>query len=146
MNYKSILNTFKLTFRYQIILFINFVVTFAVFPGVVASVESLKKGHNSLFYDKIFVSIMCFLVFNICDFFGRSLCEFLNWPKTTSIFFTIFCCLRVILIPLFLMCNIQPHASYLPNIFGDYEYLAFMILFSVSNGYFVTKIMIYAPR
>jgi equilibrative nucleoside transporter 1/2/3 len=144
MTLKSILNIFKLTTRYQILLFYNFVVTFVMFPGIVASVVSLH--HGSIFYDKIFVSIMCFLVFNVGDFFGRTLCEYLNWPLVTSKFFTLLCLLRAVFIPLFLICNIQPHISYMPNIFGDYWFMGFMFVFSITNGYFVTKIMIYAPR
>ena len=144
MDLKSILNTFKLTIRCQLLIFYNFVVTFAMFPGVVASVVSIH--HGSMFYDKIFVSIMCFLVFNVGDFIGRTLCEFLSWPKVTSRFFTLFCLLRTLFIPAFLMCNIQPHVKFLPNIFSDFWYLTFMLMFSISNGYFITKLMIFTPR
>jgi hypothetical protein len=127
MTLKSILSVFKLTIRNQMLLFYNFVVTFAVFPGVVASVVSVH--HGTIFYDKIFVSIMCFLVFNVGDFIGRTLCEFVSWPKVESKFFVLICFARTIFIPLFLMCNIQPHVKFLPNLFSDYYYLGFMLLF-----------------
>ena len=146
MTVKSIIRTTRLTLRYQILLVYNFTVTFVVFPGVVASVKSVKSDTGSVFYDKYYISVFCFLVFNIGDFIGRTLCELLSQPKVESSIFTILCLLRTLLIPLFLMCNVQPHMSHMPNIFGDYAYLGFMLLLSLTNGYFVTKIMIYAPR
>ncbi|NXY92410.1 S29A1 protein, partial [Alcedo cyanopectus] len=54
--------------------------------------------------------------------------------------------LRVIFIPLFMLCNVQPR-DYLPVIFShDAWYIIFMIIFSVSNGYLASLCMCFGPK
>lgn len=54
--------------------------------------------------------------------------------------------LRVVFIPLFMLCNLQSHV-YLPTIFQhDGWYIGFMILFSVSNGYLASLCMCFGPK
>lgn len=54
--------------------------------------------------------------------------------------------LRLLLIPLLLLCNI-PQRSYLPVLFHqDAWFILFMVVLSLSNGYFVSLSMCLAPK
>uniref|UniRef100_A0A8D0GL52 Solute carrier family 29 member 2 n=1 Tax=Sphenodon punctatus TaxID=8508 RepID=A0A8D0GL52_SPHPU len=54
--------------------------------------------------------------------------------------------LRVVLIPLLLLCNV-PERAYLPVLFHqDAWFILFMVVFSLSNGYFVSLTMCLAPK
>ncbi|ETE64919.1 Equilibrative nucleoside transporter 1, partial [Ophiophagus hannah] len=54
--------------------------------------------------------------------------------------------IRLIFIPLFMLCNVQPR-NYLPVIFAhDAWYLIFMPLFSISNGYLASLCMCFGPK
>lgn len=54
--------------------------------------------------------------------------------------------LRVIFVPLFMLCNVKPR-SYLPVLFAhDAWYIIFMILFSFSNGYLASLCMCFGPK
>ncbi|KAH0622602.1 hypothetical protein JD844_025034 [Phrynosoma platyrhinos] len=53
---------------------------------------------------------------------------------------------RVVFIPLFMLCNVQPRSN-LPVIFGhDAWYIIFMIFFSISNGYLASLCMCFGPK
>lgn len=55
-------------------------------------------------------------------------------------------CLRVLFIPLFMLCHV-PEKSRLPDLFSqDAYFITFMLLFAVSNGYLVSLTMCLAPR
>ena len=54
--------------------------------------------------------------------------------------------LRLGFIPLFLLCNAQPRGS-LPVVFTeDWQYVIFIVLMGLSNGYLGTLCFIYAPQ
>ncbi|XP_020938462.1 equilibrative nucleoside transporter 2 isoform X6 [Sus scrofa] len=55
-------------------------------------------------------------------------------------------CLRVLFVPLFMLCHV-PERSRLPILFPqDAYFVTFMLLFAVSNGYLVSLTMCLAPR
>lgn len=57
-----------------------------------------------------------------------------------------FAIVRVVFVPLFLLCNVQPR-SHLPVVFtNDIAPIIFMWLFAMSNGYLGTLCMMYGPR
>lgn len=54
--------------------------------------------------------------------------------------------LRLVFVPLFMLCNVQPR-HYLPVLFAhDAWYIIFMIFFSFSNGYLASLCMCFGPK
>uniref|UniRef100_A0A8V0ZA14 Solute carrier family 29 member 1 (Augustine blood group) n=1 Tax=Gallus gallus TaxID=9031 RepID=A0A8V0ZA14_CHICK len=93
-----------------------------------------------------FVSVSCFLIFNVFDWMGRSLTALFTWPGKDSCLLPVMVVLRVIFIPLFMLCNVQPR-NHLPVIFShDAWYIIFMIFFSISNGYLASLCMCFGPK
>uniref|UniRef100_A0A3Q2PWD5 Solute carrier family 29 member 1a n=1 Tax=Fundulus heteroclitus TaxID=8078 RepID=A0A3Q2PWD5_FUNHE len=93
-----------------------------------------------------FIPVSCFLLFNVMDWAGRSLTAVCMWPGKNSIGLPVLCGLRVIFIPLFMLCNVQPRDNFAVVFSHDAWYIIFMILFSFSNGYLASLCMCYGPK
>ncbi|KAF1593896.1 Equilibrative nucleoside transporter 1, partial [Eudyptes moseleyi] len=121
-----------------------FTVTIGVFPSVTAKVSTvLGEGNRWGLY---FIPVSCFLLFNVFDWTGRSLTALFTWPGKDSCLLPVMVALRVIFIPLFMLCNVQPR-DYLPVVFShDAWYIIFMIFFSISNGYLASLCMCFGPK
>lgn len=120
-----------------------FTVTLSVFPAITAMVTS-SAGPGK--WSQFFNPICCFLLFNIMDWLGRSLTSYFLWPDQDSRLLPLLVCLRVLFIPLFMLCHV-PEKSRLPDLFSqDAYFITFMLLFAVSNGYLVSLTMCLAPR
>uniref|UniRef100_A0A4W4H3I2 Solute carrier family 29 member 1a n=1 Tax=Electrophorus electricus TaxID=8005 RepID=A0A4W4H3I2_ELEEL len=115
--------------------------TFAAFSMICA----LATG--SELQDKIyFIPVACFLLFNVMDWAGRSLTAVCMWPGKDSIWLPGLVIARVVFIPLFILCNVQPRNN-LPVLFDhDAWYIIFMIVFSFSNGYLASLCMCFGPK
>uniref|UniRef100_A0A8D2Q5N9 Solute carrier family 29 member 2 n=1 Tax=Varanus komodoensis TaxID=61221 RepID=A0A8D2Q5N9_VARKO len=112
-----------------------FSITLSVFPAITASVST-----------KFFTPVCCFLLFNIMDWLGRSATSYFSWPEKHLRLLPGVVGLRLFLVPLFLFCNVSPRAS-LPLLFRqDAWFVLFMLVFSLSNGYFVSLSMCLAPK
>ncbi|XP_049470810.1 equilibrative nucleoside transporter 2 [Panthera uncia] len=95
---------------------------------------------------QFFNPICCFLLFNIMDWVGRSLTSYFLWPDEDSRLLPLLVCLRVLFVPLFMLCHV-PERSRLPVLFPqDAYFITFMLLFAVSNGYLMSLTMCLAPR
>ncbi|XP_032345797.1 equilibrative nucleoside transporter 2 isoform X5 [Camelus ferus] len=118
-------------------------VTLSVFPAITAMVtSSTSPGKWSQFFNPI----CCFLLFNIMDCLGRSLTSYFLWPDEDSRLLPLLVCLRILFVPLFMLCHV-PERSRLPILFPqDAYFITFMLLFAVSNGYLVSLTMCLAPR
>uniref|UniRef100_A0A672KUR6 Equilibrative nucleoside transporter 1-like n=1 Tax=Sinocyclocheilus grahami TaxID=75366 RepID=A0A672KUR6_SINGR len=67
-------------------------------------------------------------------------------PGKDSIWLPILVIARLVFVPLFMLCNVQPR-HYLPEVFShDAWYIVFMILFSFSNGYLASLCMCFGPK
>uniref|UniRef100_A0AAQ5YCI8 Solute carrier family 29 member 1a n=1 Tax=Amphiprion ocellaris TaxID=80972 RepID=A0AAQ5YCI8_AMPOC len=96
--------------------------------------------------DTYFIPVSCFLLFNLMDWAGRSLTAVCMWPGKDSIWLPVLVGLRVVFIPLFMLCNVQPR-HLLPVWFHhDAWYIVFMIFFSFSNGYLASLCMCFGPK
>ena len=97
-----------------------------------------------------FVTVCCFLLFNIGDFLGRCLASWIKMPGSGPIgrsILLISALSRVVFIPLFMYCNAAPSQRHLPIVFhSDADYIMFMVFFSVSNGYLGNLCMILGPK
>jgi len=55
--------------------------------------------------------------------------------------------LRAVFIPFFMFCNFKPEKRTLPVLFGnDYVYCVGGLLMALTNGYFSSLSMMFAPR
>ncbi|MBN3309234.1 S29A1 protein, partial [Amia calva] len=121
-----------------------FTVTIGIFPAVTADVKSTIAGDSS--WKMYFIPVSCFLLFNLCDWAGRSLTAVCMWPGKDSKLLPIMVVSRVVFVPLFMLCNVQPRI-YLPTLFHhDVWYIIFMIFFASSNGYLVSLCMCFGPK
>ncbi|KAK9964934.1 hypothetical protein ABG768_006061 [Culter alburnus] len=121
-----------------------FAVTIGTFPAVTVDVKSTIAERGS--WEKYFIPVSCFLLFNMMDWAGRSLTAVCMWPGKDSIWLPVLVIARVVFIPLFILCNVQPR-NYLPVLFShDAWYIIFMILFSFSNGYLASLCMCFGPK
>ncbi|KAF4071445.1 hypothetical protein AMELA_G00273360 [Ameiurus melas] len=119
-----------------------FTVTLSVFPAVTVDVKTVYEGK----WENYFIPVCCFLLFNVMDWFGRSITSRVRWPSKESRLFPALVVSRVIFIPLLMLCNVQER-QFMPVVFGnDWSFAIIMVFFSVSSGYCVCLSMSYAPQ
>ncbi|XP_018595754.1 equilibrative nucleoside transporter 1a isoform X2 [Scleropages formosus] len=119
-----------------------FTITIGVFPAVTVDAQSTVATDRATY----FIPVSCFLVFNLMDWAGRSLTALCMWPGKDSILLPILVLVRLIFVPLFMLCNIKPR-EYLPVVFeNDGWYIFFMVLFAFSNGYLASLCMCFGPK
>jgi len=134
---------------YGIAVLFTFLVTLGCFPAIAVRVRStVDKG---LWPEKFFIPVSCFLLFNIGDYTGRFLAGFIQWPKPSklgAVLTLTFSLLRVVFIPLFVLCNAIPDKRTLTPVLieSDTAYIIIMTLFSVTNGYLGSICMMCAPQ
>ncbi|MED6269373.1 hypothetical protein AMECASPLE_035844 [Ameca splendens] len=122
----------------------TFTVTIGTFPAITADTQSTLAEGGS--WEVYFIPVSCFLLFNLCDWTGRSLTAVCMWPGRDSLVLPVSIVARVLFIPLFMLCNVQPRL-HLPVFFQhDGFFIAFMVLFAFSNGYLASLCMCYGPK
>ncbi|XP_030603902.1 equilibrative nucleoside transporter 1-like [Archocentrus centrarchus] len=141
----SVFNIFRQIWVMALSVCFIFTVTIGVFPAVTVDVKSIVANGSA--WEKYFIPVSCFLLFNIMDWAGRSLTAVCMWPGKDSIWLPILVGLRVIFIPLFMLCNVQPRETLQTAWFShDAWYIIFMIFFSFSNGYLASLCMCFGPK
>ncbi|XP_077718640.1 equilibrative nucleoside transporter 2 isoform X5 [Canis aureus] len=149
----SVFIVFQKIWLTALCLVLVFTVTLSVFPAITAMVTSSTSPGK---WSRFFNPICCFLLFNIMDWVGRSLTSYFLWglpspgclpqPDEDSRLLPLLVCLRVLFVPLFMLCHV-PERSRLPILFPqDAYFITFMLLFAVSNGYLMSLTMCLAPR
>uniref|UniRef100_A0A8C3CNC4 Solute carrier family 29 member 1 (Augustine blood group) n=1 Tax=Cairina moschata TaxID=8855 RepID=A0A8C3CNC4_CAIMO len=140
----SVISIFKKLWLMAVSVCAVFTVTIGVFPAITAKVHTSLGEENE--WGLYFIPVSCFLMFNVFDWAGRSLTALFTWPGKDSCLLPLLVFLRVVFIPLFMLCNVQPR-DYLPVIFShDAWYIIFMIFFSISNGYLASLCMCFGPK
>lgn len=140
----SVISIFKKLWLMAVSVCAVFTVTIGVFPAITAKVITSLGEENE--WGLYFIPVSCFLMFNVFDWAGRSLTALFTWPGKDSCLLPLLVFLRVVFIPLFMLCNVQPR-NYLPVIFShDAWYIIFMIFFSISNGYLASLCMCFGPK
>ncbi|XP_045113466.1 equilibrative nucleoside transporter 1-like isoform X2 [Portunus trituberculatus] len=121
-----------------------FAVTLGAFPAL--CVKIISTSEDEIWSKVYFQPVVTFLLFNIGDYIGRQVAGFVMWPRRGSWILYVMVALRVVFIPLFLLCNHNPNSS-IPTLFAhDSWYILFMLLFSLSNGYCSSLSMMYGPK
>lgn len=139
----QIMRVAKANVTYEIAVAYIFIVTLSVFPPITTSIISTRPDVHPLLF-----SAYHFLVFNIGDFVGRTICAYPSvviWSAKRLLTLSL---ARTLFIPLFLMCNIQrsplsPPTT--PIINSDIVYMLILLIFAFSNGYVSSLCMMSAP-
>ncbi|CAM4731332.1 unnamed protein product [Leuciscus chuanchicus] len=140
----SMLSIFKKIWVMAVSVCFAFTVTIGTFPAVTVDVKSSIAGGGA--WEMYFIPVSCFLFFNMFDWAGRSLTAVCMWPGKDSKLLPGLILARVLFVPLFMLCNVQPRVN-LPVYFThDGWFIAFMILFAFSNGYLASLCMCFGPK
>ncbi|XP_028845341.1 equilibrative nucleoside transporter 1a isoform X2 [Denticeps clupeoides] len=140
----SVFSIFKQIWGMALSVCFVFTITIGTFPAVTVDVRSAVGGGGS--WERYFIPVSCFLLFNVMDWAGRSLTAVCMWPGKDSRILPILVVARIIFVPAFIFCNVQPR-NYLPVLFAhDAWYIIFMIFFSFSNGYLASLCMCFGPK
>eukprot|EP00122_Pirum_gemmata_P015910 Pgem_evm1s14868 len=137
----EVLRTVKAIWPQMINIFLNFFITLTLFPGIIQHINPpTTNGTIQLYY----TPVVCFLGFNLFDFLGRNFAGYVQYPRARLLFIPVL--LRFIFFVFFLFS----HTKYV--ITDDYTWfpgtwwpVVFIVLFSLSNGYFGSLGMMYAP-
>ncbi|KAM4604089.1 equilibrative nucleoside transporter 1-like isoform 1-T2 [Polymixia lowei] len=140
----SMMTIFKKIWVLALSVCFTFTITIGTFPAVTADVKSTIANGGA--WDGYFIPVSCFLLFNMCDWAGRSLTAICMWPGMESRLLPLSIAGRVVFVPLFMLCNVQPRYN-LPVYFQhDAWFIIFMILFAFTNGYLASLCMCFGPK
>ncbi|XP_068615842.1 equilibrative nucleoside transporter 1-like [Brachionichthys hirsutus] len=140
----SMLHIFKQIWVIALSVCFVFTVTIGVFPAMTVAVKSTVANGGA--WDVYFIPVACFLLFNVMDWAGRSLTGVCMWPGKDSFWLPVLVAMRLVFVPLFMLCNVQPR-HFLPVLFShDAWYIIIMIFFSFSNGYLSSLCMCLGPK
>uniref|UniRef100_A0A674C298 Solute carrier family 29 member 1 (Augustine blood group) n=1 Tax=Salmo trutta TaxID=8032 RepID=A0A674C298_SALTR len=140
----SMLTIFKKIWVLALSVCFAFTITIGTFPAVTVDVKSTIADGGT--WGLYFIPVCCFLLFNLSDWVGRSLTAVCMWPGEDSKLVPILLVARVIFVPLFMLCNVQPRYN-LPIFFEhDAWFIVFMIVFAFSNGYLASLCMCFGPK
>ncbi|CAG8495586.1 15241_t:CDS:10 [Acaulospora morrowiae] len=128
-----------------------FVVTLGVFPSITSSIKSVVDEGNRKKFQKDYLFIpLHFLFYNLGDWLGRNLPTIDLLIITDQRKLAMLSIGRFVFIPIFLLCNVDVGLNgrriFPLLIESDLLYFFFLSLFSVSNGYLTSLIMMAGPQ
>lgn len=126
-------------------IFLTFFVTLAVFPAIQSNVR--RSDPDFAIDSDLFVLITCFSTFNVCAMLGSLTTSWVQWPKPRFLWLPVV--LRLVFIPLFIMCNYVPPdttRSLTVYIDNDWIYWGLGALMAYTSGYLSSLGMMYAPQ
>ncbi|KAL1122166.1 hypothetical protein AAG570_003571 [Ranatra chinensis] len=142
----SYLGIIKKIWVHGMSLWFCFVVMFSVYPSITVLIKSIHAGNQSEWHDVYFVPVVTFLLYSFCDYTGRLISGYLQWPEKRSWIIALMSILRIVFIPLVMFCNAQPR-HHLPVIIdSDWYYVAIIVAFGLSNGYLANITFINVPK
>ncbi|XP_024081088.1 equilibrative nucleoside transporter 3 isoform X2 [Cimex lectularius] len=122
-----------------------FVVMFSVYPSITVLVKSMDT-RSTPWTDIYFVPVVTFLLYSVCDYSGRIISGYLQWPEKKSWIIAVTSIVRTIFIPLVMFCNAQPRQNLPVLISSDLIYIIIIIIFGLSNGYLANITFISVPK
>lgn len=137
---------FKTAFPQLLNVFLIFFVTLSIFPAVHSDILPGSSNSMPQFILNDYPMITCFLTFNIFAMIGSMLTSWFTTPSKKYLWIPVL--IRILFIPLFLMCNYQPkgvHRTLPVLITNDWIYWTVAVLMSISSGYLSSLAMMYAP-
>ncbi|XP_072851330.2 equilibrative nucleoside transporter 3 [Pogona vitticeps] len=137
----------KATSRLGFCVFYVYFISIIIFPAVSSSIESVNKASGSLWTDKYFTPLTCFLLYNFADWCGRQITVWIQFPGPKSKLLPAMVLLRTFCVPVFMLCNYQPRMHITRVVFAQDIYpVIFTVLLGFSNGYLSTLSIIYGPK
>ncbi|KAM9324168.1 equilibrative nucleoside transporter 3 [Gastrophryne carolinensis] len=128
-------------------LFYTFFISIIIFPTISAGIESVEKHTGSIWANKYFTPLTCFLCYNFADWCGRQITTWIQVPGPSSKMLPLLVFSRTLFIPLFMFCNYQPRKHIYQVFFqSDIYPVIFITLLGLSNGYLGTLSMVYGPK
>lgn len=116
-------------------IFFVFFVTLSIFPTVHSSIK--PSDPDFIIGAGQYVSVLCFLTFNLCAMLGSAGASVVQWPRKERLVWPVV--LRVLFVPLFLLCNYMPKDTvrHMPiYIDNDWAYWGLAVAMGLSSGYF----------
>uniref|UniRef100_A0A1A8M8V3 Equilibrative nucleoside transporter 4 n=3 Tax=Nothobranchius TaxID=28779 RepID=A0A1A8M8V3_9TELE len=121
----------RVIWAYMLSIAVTYSITLCLFPGLESEIRNPTLGE--------WLPILIMATFNMSDFVGKILAALpYDWSGGRLLFFS---CLRVVFIPLFVMCVYPANAPTLPHPAWP---CLFSLLMGVTNGYFGSVPMIQA--
>ncbi|XP_061436661.1 equilibrative nucleoside transporter 1-like [Lethenteron reissneri] len=120
-----------------------FWITFTLFPAITVRVDTVTDDSK---WKTFFQPVFGFLAFGFSDFVGRSLTALYMWPKADSWWLPVLVVLRLVFVPLLLLCNIASRPLGITPFRHDAAFVIIMLLMGTSNGYLATLSMSYGPK
>ncbi|KIJ32362.1 hypothetical protein M422DRAFT_184605 [Sphaerobolus stellatus SS14] len=143
-----ILEVAKLNIEYNFAVAYTFIITLAVFPAITSSITSVHVPPTSLFTRPLLFIALHFLIFNVGDLIGRYLPlipRLQVWSSRPLLYLSL---ARTLFIPAFLACNVGGSSNSPADsivIKSDMMFFLILLIFSVTNGYLGSIIMMTAP-
>lgn len=138
---RRIFSVFKVCWMQCLNVFLVFWLSLSIFPVIQVSVFSL----NGIISPKFFSPVTCFLTFNTTALLGNLLVDWIPRVSPKRLWVPVF--LRLLLIPLFLLCNFQPKGRTWPvYIKNDWIYWFLSCLLGTSSGYLSSLGLMYCPH
>uniref|UniRef100_A0A3Q3GKY3 Solute carrier family 29 member 1b n=1 Tax=Labrus bergylta TaxID=56723 RepID=A0A3Q3GKY3_9LABR len=100
----SMIKIFKKIWLLALSACFTFTVTIGMFPAITADTKSTLAEGGS--WDQYFIPVSCFLLFNLCDWTGRSLTAFCMWPQKDSMLLPASIVCRLVFVPLFMLSTV----------------------------------------
>ncbi|XP_054615938.1 equilibrative nucleoside transporter 4 isoform X2 [Dunckerocampus dactyliophorus] len=121
----------RVIWAYMLSIAVTYSITLCLFPGLESEMRNPTLGE--------WLPILIMATFNMADFVGKILAALpYDWSGGRLLFFS---CLRVVFIPLFIMCV---YPAYAPTLAHPAWPCLFSLLMGVTNGYFGSVPMIQA--
>lgn len=137
---------FRKIWMYGFVEWFVFVVTLSIYPAVTVLIVSEGHGNGRPWNDVYFTTVVNYLTFNTGDYVGRIIAGLVEWPTNRPRLLIFASLLRIVWVPLFMVCNAQPRTSLPVLIHSDTVYILLMICFAVTNGYLANIALISAPK
>ncbi|TSK31302.1 Equilibrative nucleoside transporter 4 [Bagarius yarrelli] len=121
----------RVIWPYMLSIAVTYFITLCLFPGLESEIRNAKLGE--------WLPILIMAIFNMSDFVGKILAALpYEWNGVRLLFFS---CIRVVFIPLFIMC-VYPVPK--PTLCHPAWPCVFSLLMGITNGYFGSVPMIQA--
>nr|CAG8478930.1 9866_t:CDS:2 [Entrophospora candida] len=149
LNKKSFNTTFIRIIRLVYSIIFVFMITLSLFPSITTSIKSTAKDDEKSGYQKDYLFIpLHFLMFNFGDLLGKSLPIIKFFVIKNIDLLMLMSTSRIIFIPLILLCNTDIGGKRLFPLLitNDFLYFFIILLFSFSNGYLASLIMMTGPQ
>lgn len=139
--WKKYVYVLKKTWLQLLNIILIYLVSLSIFPALQADI----KSSNGIINDTYFTPVTCFLSFNFFAMIGNFVAQRVHKPGPKKII--IFVLLRILFIPVFLLCNYIPDERKWPVIItNDWIYLSVGILMALTSGYLSSLCMMYTPK